>query len=635
MKNSRAYANVSLRAALAPVYTFAVVDRADAWPSPEPLKDTTYKFRFSPNLNQAHLVDWLPWGQEAFSKAQEENKPVLLAVSAVWCYWCHVMDETSYSDSDVADFIAQHFVAVRVDSDHRPDVNARYNVGGWPTTAFLTGHGGFIGGATYLPPDQFLAMLAEVKGAYREDKPQVYEHAREMLRLRREHTGRIAAGLEIDAGLLDRAARTVAGAYDVANGGFGDEPKFPNAHILGLLTHLVRTTGEGFYRVMLRKTLDRMAESSIWDKEEGGFFRYCAKADWSEGQMEKLLEDNLRLARVYLDAWQVLGEKRYREVAEGAIDYVFNNLLDDITPLLHGSQGAHSGYFALPLGARRDQPAPPVDPSCYAGANALAVSLFLEASYTLDRPQLRQHGLDLLEALDASVQDGRFSHVFNPFASGEVPAFLGDWAELLNALVAAYGCTGQEDFLQRATSVALEIVDRFVDQTNGGFFDAELDSHAVGYLREREKPCADNLAAALGFLKLSWAADNDDYRGVAEATLSAFANTFRDNGESVGAYGLLVDLWLNPPVEIIVEGPGGDAGTQKMFNAAANVPYPSLDIRPALTQDLEQPARALVCLDTVCLPPVTDPDQLAETVSAMLADQGGHAENIFQQFPAV
>ena len=235
------------------------------------MKDTAYNFRFSPNPNQAHLIDWLPWSTQAFSKAQEENKPVLLAVSAVWCYWCHVMDETSYSDPDVADFIARHFVAVRVDSDHRPDINARYNVGGWPTTAFLTGHGGFIGGATYLPPDQFLAMLAEVKDAYQEDKPRVYEHAREMLRLRREHTARIAAGPEIDAGLLDRAARTVAGAYDVAHGGFGEEPKFPNAHILGLLTHLVRTTGEEFYRVMLRKTLDRMDRAAFGTRKRAGF----------------------------------------------------------------------------------------------------------------------------------------------------------------------------------------------------------------------------------------------------------------------------------------------------------------------------------------------------------------------------
>lgn len=84
----------------------------------------------------------------------------MLSISAVWCYWCHVMDETSYSDPDVARLIDQSFIAIRVDNDHRPDLNSRYNVGGWPTTAFLTGHGGLIGGATYLPPDQFLSMLS-------------------------------------------------------------------------------------------------------------------------------------------------------------------------------------------------------------------------------------------------------------------------------------------------------------------------------------------------------------------------------------------------------------------------------------------------------------------------------------------
>ena len=599
------------------------------------MKETAYNFRFSPNPNQAHLIDWLPWGQEAFSKAQAENKPVLLAVSAVWCYWCHVMDETTYSDPAVADFIGDNFIAVRVDSDHRPDVNTRYNVGGWPTTAFLTGHGGFIGGATYLPPDQFLAMLAEVKDAYQQDKPQVYEHAREMLRLRKEQTARVAAGAEIDAGLLDRAARTVAGAYDPANGGFGEQPKFPNSHILALLTHLVRTTGEDFYRVMLQKTLDRMAEGSLWDNEEGGFFRYCAGADWSQCQREKMLDDNLHLARVYLDAWRILDAPRYREIAEGALDYVLNNLLDDAAPLLHGSQGAHSDYFALPLAARQAQSPPLVDPSCYAAANALAVPLFLEASHTLDRPNLRRQALDLLALLDSAAQDGRFSHVCNPDASGQAPAFLADWAHLLDALVTAHWHTGDEAYLQRAKSVALEIVDRFADQANGGFFDTELDPHAAGYLREREKPCADNLIAALGFLRLSWAANNDDYRGVAEATLSAFANTFRENGEFVGAYGLLVDLWLHRPVEITVEGAIGDPGTLKLLQAAANVPYPSLQIKPALAQDCQPPARALVCLDTLCQPPVTDPDELAETVNNMLADQDGVGEHVFQQFPAV
>ena len=130
-------------------------------------------------------------------------------------------------------------MAVRVDSDHRPDINARYNVGGWPTTAFLTGHGGFIGGATYLGTGPVPRHAwRRCREAYQEDRPKVYEHALEMLRLRKEQVGRVVAGPEIVRSLLDRAARTVAGAYDASNGGFGEEPKFPNTPILALLIHL-------------------------------------------------------------------------------------------------------------------------------------------------------------------------------------------------------------------------------------------------------------------------------------------------------------------------------------------------------------------------------------------------------------
>ena len=148
------------------------------------------------------------------------------------------MDETSYSDPDVRQLLAEDFIAIRKDNDHRPDINSRYNVGGWPTTAFLTAHGGLIGGATYLPPDQFLAMLSELRAAYKEDRPQLYDQAGERLRHYRERIGRISASEPPEPLLVDRVARRVAGAYDAINGGFGAEPKFPNAPIVQYLAHL-------------------------------------------------------------------------------------------------------------------------------------------------------------------------------------------------------------------------------------------------------------------------------------------------------------------------------------------------------------------------------------------------------------
>ena len=248
---------------------------------------------------------------------------------------------------------------------------------------------------------------------------------------------------------------------------------------------------------------------------------------------------------------------------------------------------------------------------------------------------MRRLALDLLATLDTEVQEARLSHVYNSAESGEVPAFLGDWAQLLNALLAAHGHTAQESYLERAKSVALEMVDRFVDQINGGFFDTEADPRAVGYLQVREKPLADNLIAALGLLKLNQAAKNDDYRPLAEATLSAFVETYREGGEFTGAYGLLVDLWLNAPVEITIEGTPEDTSTVKMLKAAATLPYPHLEIKPLLAQNFAPPAKAYICLDTVCLPPVSDPSELAETVNSMVSDQTSPIENIFQRFPGL
>ena len=120
------------------------------------------EFRFSPRPNRAHEIGWMAWGDDAFARARAENKPILLSISAVWCHWCHVMDETSYSDPTVIAGIAERFVPIRVDNDRRPDVNARYNMGGWPTTAFLAPDGTLLTGATYLPPDQMQRAIDEI-----------------------------------------------------------------------------------------------------------------------------------------------------------------------------------------------------------------------------------------------------------------------------------------------------------------------------------------------------------------------------------------------------------------------------------------------------------------------------------------
>ena len=590
----------------------------------------------NPGRPAGDLIHWVPWGDAAFDTAQRENKPVLLSISAVWCYWCQVMEDTSYRDPDVISYVNQHFVAVRVDNDHRPDINARYNVGGWPTTAFLTGHGGLIAGATYLPPDQLLAMMMEVQRAYTEQKPDLYDQGNKLLRQRQEEVAKVTAGNELDQVLVDRIARRAAGIYDPRNGGFGEEPKFPGVPILQLLLHLYRTTNQEFYRVMLEKSLDAMAQGGLFDLVEGGFFRYCAQADWSEPQHEKMLEDNVGLARVYLEAWLQLENQGYRQIAEQAIDYLLTHLYDQDSAGFRGSQGAHSDYFGWPLETRLGQTPPSVDPYCYASWSAQAASLLLEASWKLPRPDLVPVALRVLETLDGLARRGNLVHTY-PAAGPEQESsgqFLTDWSSLLNALLDGLDYTdGGEKYLERANDVAGQMMERFFDQSHGGFYDIEMDPEAVGYLKVREKPLPENVMAVLGLLRLHQATLKEEYQQAAQRTLSAYVEANRAYGEVASGYARALDLFLSSPIEITVEGRSEDPQTQALLRAAARVPYPHLVIKLAAAAQSEAPAQAHICLDTVCLPPVSNPEALATAVAGALTRQESPFENILEKFP--
>ena len=595
--------------------------------------------RFSPNPNQAHCIEWLPWARSTFDRAQSEDKPVLLSITAPWCYWCHVMDETTYSDHDVQSLLARSFVAVRVDNDHRPDINARYNVGGWPTTAFLTPHGGLIGGATYLPPDQFLAMLAELESAYKADKPRLYEQSRDLLQQRRIHARRVAAGPEVESSLVDRVSRIVAGAYDASNGGFGSEPKFPNPLILRFILHLCRTTGEEFYAAMLRKSLDTLADSDMRDNMSGGFFRYSAAADWSDPQREKMLEDNIQLARIYLDASIVLhrvGSPEslgYRDVAEETFAYLYDWLYDSDLQGFHGSQGAHSDYFALGPEERPKAAPPPRDPSCYGGLDAMTAAAMLDASWKVEG-RLGQHlgkvGRDVIDRLEGMVAAGSFCRVSPDGEAERVPALLADWAGLLAGLMQAHASTAEPRYLERAVDVAKVMVDRFFDEQSGGFFDIEADSDAVGHLQVREKPMPENMTAVQGLLRLYQVTRNEDYRQICEATLSAFAGVFREQGEFAAEFGLTVDLFCNPMVEVTVEGNPEDPDCKALVDAAVRLNSPNLEIK---TVAANSGALAHVCLDTLCLPPVSTAAALAESAAGIDNQPASPFQDIFQIFP--
>ena len=571
-------------------------------------------------------VAWRPWGAAAFAAAQDADQPVILSINAVWCYWCQVMDGSTYADAAVRRFVNEHFVPIRVDTDHRPDINARYNVGGWPTTSFLTPHGGYIAGATYLPPDQFLAMLDEVARAYAQRKPELYEQGNDILRQRREHAARVAAGQEPDADLVDRITRRVAGAYDPRNGGFGAAPKFPSAPMLRLLLHQYRTTGEPFFRAMLTKSLDAISGGGLHDAVDGGFFRFAGGADWTLPQHEKMAEDNIALAGILLDTAILLARPDYRECAARVVNYILATLYDTDAAGIRGSQGAHSDYFGMPASRRATLPAPPVDPYCYASLTAQGASLLFAAAWKLGRAELAATAAKLLDNLVTAAANGRLAHTFNttatasaglaPSAGGDDDSgdWLGDWAYFLLAALDGYDAViaGDDRYRAAAEAAAGVLLARFHDGARGGFYDIEDTPDRPGYLRVREKPLAENTAVATGLMRLHHITGEARYRQAAHHALSAYADANRDYGELAADYAVAVDRYLNPAVEVAVEGWPGAPDADAMLAAALRLDAPNLLVKLAISGDRQAPAQAHICLDNVCYPPVSDPAALAD-----------------------
>jgi uncharacterized protein YyaL (SSP411 family) len=348
---------------------------------------------------------------------------------------------------------------------------------------------------------------------------------------------------------------------------------------------------------------------------------------------EKMLEDNLRLAREFLDASILLDRPGYRETAKQTFDYLLEQLYDPAVPGFRGSQGAHSDYFSLSPDQRTADARPAPDPSCYANSNGLAVTVLLDAAWKLGDLSFQTKALQALETLDSAAKSGSFSHVYSEHGPSDVPALLTDWAWLLTALVQAHGNTAAEGYLERAVAVAQIMVGRFFDQKAGGFFDIEDQPGGIGHLQIREKVLADNTVAAQALIRLHQTTRNADYRQVAEATLSSFVETFREQGEFAADYGLAVHQLNNDLVEVTVEGKPEDAGCQALLVAAVRLPQPNLDIKTIVAADGDSVARAHVCLDTVCLPPVDSPAELAEAVAGLTKQQESPFQDIFQVFP--
>jgi uncharacterized protein YyaL (SSP411 family) len=287
-------------------------------------------------------VDWYPWGEEAFAKAEQEGKPVFLSIGYSTCHWCHVMEHESFEDPEIAALLNQWFVSIKVDREEHPDLDQVYmnavttltGQGGWPLTVFLTPDLKPFFGGTYFPPEQrgrmagMKEVLPAVAEAWKHKRGEIVTSAEQLTASLNEQLADAAQPRTISLEMLHAAFNQAAGAFDASAGGFGGAPKFPRSHELSFLLRYWIRTGTAQALEMVTTTLDHLARGGIYDHLGGGFHRYSTDARWLVPHFEKMLYDQALLARTYLEAYRITKRSDYADVARGILEYVLRDLTD-------------------------------------------------------------------------------------------------------------------------------------------------------------------------------------------------------------------------------------------------------------------------------------------------------------------
>src|SRR3989440_1743437 len=486
-------------------------------------------------------VDWRPWGEEALSEAGERDVPLLVSIGYSACHWCHVMERESFEDPDIAAYMNERFVCIKVDREERPDVDAIYmdavqsmtGHGGWPLNAFVTPEQVPFYAGTYFPPDSrgglpsWRMVLEAVADAWEKRRDEIRAGGERIATRLRGGAALQPSTEPIDGRALDAAVARLREGYDPAHGGWGGAPKFPAASVIEFLLRRGETD-------MSLGTLRAMAEGGIHDQVGGGFARYAVDATWTVPHFEKMLYDNALLARAYLHGFLVSGDELMRRTCEETLDWMLRDLRGPeggfASALDADSEGVEGRYYvwtpaelrtelgdladdaiayfgatergnfegANVLEARGPEPTareeirsrllsararrvrPGVDGKRLTAWNALAIAALADAGSALERPDYVDAATACAEFVlgDLRDADGRLLRTFNE-GRAKLNAYLEDHAFLLEGLLVLYEATFDPRWFGEARALANTMVARFGDPEKGGFFSTSDDHEAL------------------------------------------------------------------------------------------------------------------------------------------------------------
>jgi uncharacterized protein YyaL (SSP411 family) len=526
------------------------------------------------------------------------------------------MDRKTYDDPEIARMINDNFVAIRVDIDRRPDISERYNRGGFPTTAFLSDQGESIWGSTYIPPADMKRIIGSILQAKREGEiDQTLERNRmPYLDISKSRQARNPIGPED----LDDILEDIFATYDVKDGGFGIEPKFPHPDAIELLLARYTENCDAGIGDAVTNTLDRMTEG-LYDKAEGGLFRYSVTRDWKTPHYEKMLDTNLGYLRNLVHAYSVFEDEKFKLLAEGTAIFLLTTLRNPRTGGFYGSQDADEEYYKLSEKDRKKRKRPSVDKTVYAGWNCDAVCVMILAGKVLRHEEWVEAGLKAWRHVMASLWDPDQKLVRH--VDGEDILLFEDQVSFLRALNAVFEATGDESLFGLGDELVRAIDKRFANE-DGGYSDVMLSGMEIGELGSPRRSLVANSDMAYSLAVFGTSAQRDDLVEKARTILSSFSGIEVDSHGLFGASYLIARLTLEPgPVTVDVHAPSERLhGHLELCAAARSLSHPAVIVRRTVDDSASKPF-AVICSGEKCLPKIENPDSVKEALAGLLSER--------------
>ncbi|MGB7291359.1 MAG: thioredoxin domain-containing protein [Thermodesulfobacteriota bacterium] len=680
-------------------------------------------------------VDWYPWGEEAFKKAREENKPIFLSIGYSTCHWCHVMEHESFEDPEVAKLMNDVFVSVKVDREERPDIDNVYmNVChmltrkgcGWPLTIFMTPDKKPFFAATYIPKGNrfgrtgMIELIPNLKRIWETERDNLLKSADEITSALQQSAQTFdSQGEALGAPTIKLAHNQLEKRFDTENGGFGTAPKFPSPHNLVFLLRYWKRGGNDKALDMVEKTLQKMRNGGIYDHIGFGFHRYSTDPEWLVPHFEKMLYDQAMLAMAYTEAYQATGKEEYKKTAQEIFTYVLRDMAapgggfysaedadsegeegkfylwtgqeirkvlgkDDADLIVEVFDIEKGGNFdeakrkktgenilhlknALPQVAsqqkmpkkelekriesareklfsiRKKRIHPHKDDKIITDWNGLMIAALAKGANAFDEPKYAEAARRSADFILKNMRkpDGTLLHRYRG-GEAALQSNIDDYAFLTWGLIELYEATFDINYLKSALSLNDDLIKRFWDAQNGGFYFTPDDGEE---LLVRQKEIYDgaipsgNSVAMLNLLRLGRITADSDLEDKAAKIGKAFSGQLKRSPAAFTMSTSALDFGLGPSYEVVIAGKSDAKDTEEMLNALSRrfIPNkvvlfrPTEEESPDITRIAEftkgqttinGKATAYVCKNYICDLPTNNINKMLELLSVKKLEKG-------------